>query len=182
MSECPVEIYQSANEFADFCKHIEAIPIKSIMEIGSMFGGTLWEWFHMFTPDYMYVIDMVVPESDSRYAHQRHCHDVRWKEWAAASECELTIQETSSTEVRVPPDTMFDMLFIDGDHTYEGVKSDYMLYRHMVNPGGIIVFHDISFGPESAWYGVQKLWNEIDGHKIEFVETIGDRGIGVLHV
>ena len=36
-----------------------------------------------------------------------------------------------------------DVLFIDGDHSYEGVKQDYEMYRSLVRPGGIIAFHDI---------------------------------------
>ena len=36
-----------------------------------------------------------------------------------------------------------DLLFIDGDHSYEGVKKDYELYSPFVKKGGMIVFHDI---------------------------------------
>jgi hypothetical protein len=35
-----------------------------------------------------------------------------------------------------------DILFIDGDHSYSGVKTDYEMYKDVVKPGGIIVFHD----------------------------------------
>ncbi|MDD5544348.1 MAG: class I SAM-dependent methyltransferase [Acidobacteriia bacterium] len=31
----------------------------------------------------------------------------------------------------------FDFLFIDGDHSYEGVKRDFLNYRSMVRPGGL---------------------------------------------
>jgi hypothetical protein len=34
------------------------------------------------------------------------------------------------------------MIFIDGDHSYDGVKRDYACWiPHMV-PGGILIFHD----------------------------------------
>ena len=36
-----------------------------------------------------------------------------------------------------------DLLFIDADHSYAGVKQDFMNYRHFVRDGGIIAFHDI---------------------------------------
>lgn len=39
-------------------------------------------------------------------------------------------------------DKMCDMLFVDGDHRYDGVKSDILLFRPWVKPGGLIVFHD----------------------------------------
>lgn len=35
-----------------------------------------------------------------------------------------------------------DFLFIDGDHTYDGVKQDFDLYYEKVRPGGYIYFHD----------------------------------------
>jgi predicted O-methyltransferase YrrM len=37
-----------------------------------------------------------------------------------------------------------DMLFIDGDHTYEGVKMDWEMYSQLVRPGGLVVFHDVA--------------------------------------
>lgn len=35
-----------------------------------------------------------------------------------------------------------DVLFIDGDHTYEGVKDDWDNFSPFVKPGGKVFFHD----------------------------------------
>lgn len=35
-----------------------------------------------------------------------------------------------------------DFLFIDGDHSYEGVKTDFDLYSQILSENGIIVIHD----------------------------------------
>lgn len=44
-------------------------------------------------------------------------------------------------EVRkICPD--FDLLFIDGDHSYESVKADWEAYKEFLRPGSIVVFHD----------------------------------------
>ncbi|MEM4489080.1 MAG: class I SAM-dependent methyltransferase [Desulfurococcaceae archaeon] len=40
-------------------------------------------------------------------------------------------------------DRGLDFLFIDGDHTYEGVKKDFEMYSPLVEKGGMIAFHDI---------------------------------------
>ena len=48
-----------------------------------------------------------------------------------------------------------DLLFIDGDHTYEGVKSDLENYIDLVKPGGCVVFHDYGWAQ-----GVKKVVNE----------------------
>lgn len=82
-----------------------------------------------------------------------------------------------------------DLLFIDGDHTYEGVKSDYTNYKQFVRDGGIIAFHDIVHREENVRenVGVPLFWNELTGNKLEFVcncswakHTPVFGGIGVL--
>lgn len=35
-----------------------------------------------------------------------------------------------------------DMLYIDGDHRYQGVKADYLNWKDKVRDWGLIVFHD----------------------------------------
>jgi predicted O-methyltransferase YrrM len=35
-----------------------------------------------------------------------------------------------------------DLLFIDGDHSYQGVKTDWEAYKDFLKPGSIVVFHD----------------------------------------
>ena len=52
-----------------------------------------------------------------------------------------------------------DLLFIDACHCYHDVKQDYQDYKSLVNPGGIIAFHDIMTIEPGV--GVNKLWNEI---------------------
>ena len=41
-------------------------------------------------------------------------------------------------------DNKFDFVLIDGDHSYEGVKSDFLKIRPYVRSGGVICFHDDS--------------------------------------
>lgn len=39
-------------------------------------------------------------------------------------------------------DIKIDFLFIDGDHSYEGVKNDFELYSKIMSENGIIMLHD----------------------------------------
>lgn len=58
-----------------------------------------------------------------------------------------------------------DILFIDGDHTYEGVKQDLANYASMVKSGGRIILHDVCSGYDP---GVRQAFDEyIDATKYE---------------
>jgi predicted O-methyltransferase YrrM len=76
-----------------------------------------------------------------------------------------------------------DLLFIDGDHAYEGVKRDYEMYSGLVRAGGLIAFHDVAHHPERLECHVDRFWDEIKGS--QFKEIIESRdqgwaGIGIL--
>jgi hypothetical protein len=79
-----------------------------------------------------------------------------------------------------------DMLHIDGDHSYEGVKSDYEKWKHLVKSGGMIVFHDIKDSKLHVKQncGVPKFWKEIRGESYEeFLDMREERcGYGVKFV
>jgi cephalosporin hydroxylase len=77
-----------------------------------------------------------------------------------------------------------DVLFIDGDHSYEGVKADFELWSTLVSPGGLVIFHDILPHKVVAHCEVDKLWNELKpryAHE-EYIDNPdqGWAGIGVL--
>ncbi|CAK9067916.1 Hypothetical protein SCF082_LOCUS34300 [Durusdinium trenchii] len=43
---------------------------------------------------------------------------------------------------RFPPET-FDVVFIDGDHSYSAVREDLRLWRPKIRPGGLLAGHDL---------------------------------------
>ena len=86
--------------------------------------------------------------------------------------------ETLEKVVNLLDGEKVDFLFIDGDHTYEGVKADYQMYRHIVKSGGWIGFHDIKDTPfhRRANCRVDLLWSELEGNKVEFVDMSSELG------
>lgn len=50
-------------------------------------------------------------------------------------------------------DNYFDFIFVDGDHSRQGVYSDLKLFYDKVRPGGIIAGHDWE---SQGWFGVQE--------------------------
>ena len=60
----------------------------------------------------------------------------------------------------------FDIIFIDADHSYNGVKRDFELYKELLSDRGVILFHDIDpshiFPGEAGGGEVAKFWNDLD--------------------
>lgn len=71
---------------------------------------------------------------------------------------------------------MYDFIFIDGDHSYEGVSKDYKNALKCLSTGGEIAFHDIA---SEQCPGVVQLWNEIKNDNcVEFIHS-NKCGIGI---
>lgn len=73
----------------------------------------------------------------------------------------------------------FDIVFIDGDHSYDGAKQDYLNALKIVNDDGFIVLHDIA---SMQCPGVMQLWKEIKNvNSIEFIHS-NTCGIGIVQI
>lgn len=51
--------------------------------------------------------------------------------------------------------TEIDLLFIDGDHGYQGVKADWEAYKSFLHQGSVVIFHDFGWAE-----GVQRVVRE----------------------
>jgi predicted O-methyltransferase YrrM len=74
-----------------------------------------------------------------------------------------------------------DLLLIDGDHRYEGVRNDFAMYGPLVRPGGLIAIHDIVPGAREHVGGVPRFWQEVkNAHRSsEFVSNWHQQGFGI---
>ena len=82
--------------------------------------------------------------------------------------------------------TALDFVFIDGDHTYKGVKTDFEMYSPLVKRGGMVIFHDIADHPPILKCEASQFWNEIK-EKYKHDEIIEDpsqgwAGVGVIYM
>jgi cephalosporin hydroxylase len=165
---------------------------RVVCEIGSAGGGTLFLFARASHPQARLLsIDLKYPTK----AHRLAFPDL------VGEQQRLTLIEASSqdpaTLARVKQwlgDERIDFLFIDGDHSYQGVAQDFALYAPLVQPGGIIAFHDIHpdhflrYGEKTyASSGkVPFFWRDLlrmrDFRYQEWIESPDQdgRGIGVL--
>jgi predicted O-methyltransferase YrrM len=78
-----------------------------------------------------------------------------------------------------------DFLFIDGDHSWDGVWQDFKMYSSLVAPGGLIAFHDISPSPAEWTKGVAQFWREFTLEHETEERVVNDEpgfGIGIYRV
>lgn len=180
---------QVRSELIEFSRTIIQSPPKAFLEIGTRNGGTFFVLCRLADPSAVaisldlpggrfgggYTIFQVPILRHMRQSHQT-VHLVR-----SNSHLDPTLQRIS----KVLGDRRLDLLFIDGDHTYEGVKRDFEMYSPLVKTGGIIAFHDIVQVSEPGCE-VDRFWNEIKlkyKHR-EIIEDLsqGWGGIGLLFV
>ncbi len=69
----------------------------------------------------------------------------------------------------------FDLLFIDGDHSYEGVKRDWENYKSFLKPSSIIVFHDYGWAS-----GVKRVVHEDVIHTVSISHYLPNMWWGVV--
>ena len=79
-----------------------------------------------------------------------------------------------------------DLLFIDGDHSYKGVKRDWDLFHPHVKPFGIVIFHDTMWdlppykerAPETM--GVPRFVDELREHGYQVLTINRDYGFSLV--
>lgn len=181
LAECPVPCLQHEGELQEFLEIYKEIQPKNIAEIGSFYGGTLW-FFLKNNPNVekLIVIDMPIPPSDGRY-NEMVAAKAQWLQWIPEfTQFQNYVGNSHDKNLiaTVHDNNIYndiDMLHIDGDHTYEGVKADFENFKSLVKKGGMIVFHDISGIPDVA-----NFWNEVKAMYPEtFREIIHEGGWGI---
>jgi cephalosporin hydroxylase len=158
-----------------------------VLEIGTARGGTLFLFTRVAASDAVLVsVDLSSPE-DLRFAggNVRRRRPLFEAFALDRQRVHFLVGDSHAADVRARVERRLrgrpvDLLFIDGDHTVEGVRTDFELYRGLVRRGGIIVFHDIVDGVPEFVGGVPDFWRSIRTSAAkEFVEHPGQGGYGI---
>lgn len=172
---------QKPEELAEFLDLLADLKPDVIVEIGVFAGGTAYAWRRVAPNPTVIGIDLLPGGPRPLYGHGKPRDEHGATVIVGDSHDVGTLKELV-VELDGRP---IDCLFIDGDHSYDGVRQDYEMYRHLVRPGGLIGFHDIVTHNYALGCEVVKLWCEIkDQSAVEIVSSEGDHwgGIGVLTV
>jgi predicted O-methyltransferase YrrM len=155
---------QHVDELTVFAKIVKEQRPKRILEIGTAEGGVFWLLCRLAAADAT-LISLDLPPKE-RYSGGNKT-DINLESMKIPGQTVHVIHgdshapETPGQVQKILGNQLLDLLFIDGDHTYEGVSQDYMMYSPLVRPGGMIVFHDIV---KSIWPGCQvdQFWGELE--------------------
>ena len=190
---------QNDYELRRFLERVRNQKPRVVVEIGTARGGMLYCFAQLAARDATLVsIDLPgAPNCGGQTATERevfatfgppsqHMHFIP---------ADSHLPATREQLVQILAGRQVDLLFIDGDHSYAGCMADFEIYRDLVAPDGLIVFHDICMFPDE-WQGaaVGVAWQEIKarhgGEEIIDPEGVSNRelkpgqrwrwGIGIL--
>ena len=170
----PVEIERL---FEEICR----LKPERVLEIGTAKGGTLYLWAQAAS-DNAALMSVDLPGGDFGGAYAP-CRSALYRSFARPGQTiqlELADSHLPESLTKVKEHfggQLIDFAFIDGDHTYEGVKADFNDYGPLVRPGGIIAFHDILYREKQPSIRVDTLWGALK-EQYDCTEFIGPEGSG----
>jgi Methyltransferase domain len=150
---------QKPLELAAFGGMIIEHGFNTVVEVGTYAGGTAW---------FLHSLGLDLTVVDKNLGQSPRLDGVRY------------IDGDSAPAARQVG--LVDVAFIDGDHSYDGVKRDWEAYRPFASA---VAFHDIvDHGPDTGC-DVDRLWDEIktDHEHLEIIDqedTSSWAGIGVV--
>jgi predicted O-methyltransferase YrrM len=131
---------QKRPEFLALLNATQKLGAKTIGEIGGFCGGSLFMFCRAAQPGARLLsMDLdFTPDRATAYSS----FGVNGQQ-VTCIQADSHIQPTADRVADWLKGEKFDVLFIDGDHSYEGVVKDFQMYAPFVRPGGIIGFHDV---------------------------------------
>jgi cephalosporin hydroxylase len=161
---------------------------RRVLEIGTASGGTLFLFTRVVAPDARLIsVDLPKGRFGGGYPFWR---TYIYRSFALPGQrinlLRANSHETKTVEAveRILNGDKIDFLFIDGDHSLEGVMKDFELYSPLVADGGMVALHDIVHDPKWTGCEVSVLWADLkSGYEVEELVEDWDQkwgGIGVI--
>ena len=157
-------ILQNREEVIGLMEFIEKHNIRSYLEIGIWTGGLVRALHGIFDFD-------TIATADQGYAKTQgfeiNLPAAVQSYWGDSDTPEFRSWRKKLGHI--------DLVMIDGDHRYHGVKRDFEINREY--PHRFLAFHDIT-GANRWTTGVAKFWNELNvGHKWEICRPHAEIGL-----
>ena len=181
---------QMQEEITSLVDLVRTLRPKNVMEIGSESGGTFYLWCRLASLGGLKIsLDLPTGKSGScKFADKDALAERtnRFLSWSANVKVVTGDSHDPDVQTQIAKilgNEKLDFLFIDGDHTYEGVKLDFEMYKSFVRFGGLIAFHDIRDSEYHRTRGcnVAQFWQELPQPKLEIIDPLAYwGGIGCI--
>lgn len=145
-----MQVYE---EFLNLAYWVNGFKPHNVLEIGTM-GSSFWVLSKLSTGK---KVSVDIDPRQSIIHHFMYGED--WKFFQGDSHTQEMFQKVKSFCPQ------YDFIFIDGDHTYDGVKRDFEMYKSLLTERGVIAFHDIDpdhIFADSYAGQVYKFWQELE--------------------
>jgi predicted O-methyltransferase YrrM len=180
---------QRKPEIAELLRRAADLRPRVVVEIGTASGGTLFLLTRVAAPDAL-LVSLDLPGGRFGGGYQAWRKPI-YRSFAAPGQRIVLLRGSSHDPAmaerlrRQLGGRAIDFLFIDGDHSYDGVRADFETYAPLVRPGGLIAFHDIVPDPKQPDMQVERFWREVSARypSAALVENPSQQhgyGIGLL--
>lgn len=135
---------------------IEKMGLKIAAEIGVDKGGFSHHLLSKTNLEKLYCIDCWMDDFGSNHRPDEYdpIGENRMKEamnlLSEFGDRSEFIKSFSVDASKMVPDNSLDFVYIDGDHSLEGIYNDIYVWIHKVKCGGIVAGHDFKDGPGSG--------------------------------
>lgn len=176
---------QNPWEIGELMKRVRDKQPRVIVEIGTAKGGTLF-LFCQHAADDATIISLDLPFGRNGGGYPK------WKEKLYAKfakpgqtlhlmRANSHLDETRTRIEALLKGRKIDVLMIDADHSYEGVKRDYDLYSPLLADDGFIAMHDVILNRFDPEIEVHRFWDELKATE-QTEELVHDYGQGNLGI
>jgi cephalosporin hydroxylase len=178
---------QDRGELGSFVGLLMKEKVKSYLEIGSKFGGSLWT-IATSLPKGSRIVSVDLPHGDTSFKENLpHLQDCVARLRKMGYDSHLFVGDSTNPEIvaKVKELSPFDVCLIDANHTEPFVRKDWANYGPMCR---MVAFHDISWKLEDRStkkmpIDVPIVWAELKQQypkHVEYKYNRRDNGIGVL--
>lgn len=177
-------ITRHEDEFERLFALLRAEGVRRYAEIGARDGNTLFKVLMALEEGALGVaVDLPGGRwgwADSQHMLAKTCERLRRR----GRSVEVVLGDSGSPETiaEVARHAPYDAVLIDGDHSYDAARADWLAYAPLSR---IVAFHDISPGAHATGIEIPRLWAEIkaDPSVTRVEEIIGRNagaGVGVV--
>lgn len=179
---------QQQDEMLNLITQVNDLQPKSVLEIGTAKGGSLFLFCQASAPNATIVsVDLPGGINGGGYPNWKtglFQEFKREQQTLHLLRCNSHLESTRDHAASLVSEGTYDLIMIDGDHSYEGVKTDFELYRPLLSRNGIMVFHDVIKNLFDPSIQVDRFWDELKleytTQEIIFDPEQGNMGIGIV--